>query len=566
MRLKDTQIQSFLTENGFCKYDLQAKAILPELKELYQSIYGDEPDKKFFVTHNTGNAEKALYIHQEINRICEPIISEHFQDYEVFAAHFVVKKAQSETSFQLHQDWNNLDESVAKSLQVWIPLEASYPEKGGLGFFPKSHRFFENYRSGSFDIPRVEVESKLFPYLSYVRLFPGEAALFYTATFHCSFINSTDENRVAALLNIVPKGSQNIYCHKNGSTVEKYAINALQLYERLHLLEKGEVPEGLNLLEKGSYSQIDNKEINTDLLIEKITKVRSDLNLPADYEEKQIHIIRDKELEKEINHKGYKVIDFLTEREVSLLLELFPRFFPDRENYKGRYSTMDHLPKEKTLEAHLEIQKIIKPRLEHFFREAYSPVSLLYSKKPDGVLDIDWHSDPSFILNESLEPIYGIWCALKDIGPKEGTLMIVPGSHRFIKRLNGTYVTWESPLKNYWRDIDQYQYQPSLKAGQAILFDSRMIHSSTPNTSKINRDCVVMRVTSNSIKDFFHVEMNSEKEGQGFLFRNNDSFFFTDIAKTHQGKTNPESSEGMMSFFDYPMDLEQIHSYFKRFQ
>lgn len=564
MKLKDSQIQSFLEEYGFCKYDLQCKSILPQLEQLYKDVYTEEGKQNFFVTHNTGEGEKTKRVHQEIINICEPFISKHWKDYEVFVAHFVVKKGHSEASFQLHQDWNNLEERNTRSIQIWIPLQFSYPENGGMGFLPESHLFFDNYRSGSFDIPRVEVEPKLYPYLSYLRLFPGEAAFFYTSTFHCSFMNSTPNDRVAVLLNIIPKGTQNIYCHKNEETVEKYAITTEELYDRLHVLEKGQVPEGLELIEKEGYLQIDNVAINADVLISKLTERRARRNMRADYEVKQYSIIKDSELEKEINHFGYQVIDFLTEREVDMLLQLFPKYFPDRASYQGRYSSMDHLPKEKTLEVHRDIQEIIKQRLEVFFRDSYSPISLLYSKRPDGVSDIDWHSDPSFILNESLEPIYGIWCTLKDIGPKEGTLKVVPGSHRFIKRLNGAYVTWESPLKDHWRMIDQYGIQPNLKAGQAIIFDARMLHSSSPNVSEINRDCIVMRVCGNKTQDFFNILMEDGQKDKGLLYKQTSDYFFGDIVKSHVGKTNMES-EGNVYFFPYEVNAQQIQEYFDRF-
>ncbi|MCO5233297.1 MAG: phytanoyl-CoA dioxygenase family protein [Chitinophagales bacterium] len=565
MRLLDSHAESFLKENGFCKFDLKAKSILSQLKEIYKKHILEPENKQMFVTHNDGQVEKTTRIHHEIAQVFEPILFQFWEDYEIYAAHFVVKKAKSEESFQLHQDWSNVEETIERSVQIWLPLDLSYPENGGMGFIPKSHLFFNNYRSGSYSIPRVEVEEKLYPYISYTRLFPGEANFFYTSTFHCSFINSTDEDRVAVLLNIIPKNQQTLYFHKNGDEVEKYKMSTRQLYERLHLLEKGEAPAGLDLVEKIENVQDDNVQIDANTLIHHLTKENSKRGLPADYELKMYSVIRDENLEKEINHRGYKVIDFLTEKERNEILKLFPKFFPDRTIFKGRYSSMDHLPAEKTLEVHQEIQKIIRPRIEHFFKDAYSPISILYSKKPDGVLDIDWHSDPSFLLNEQLEPLYGIWCALYDIGEKEGSLMVVPGSHRFIKRLNGTSVTWQTPLSELLRELDQYGIQPPLKAGQAILYDTRIIHNSTPNHSSIDRDCTVMRITHDRTQDFFHILMDKENSNKGFVHRNTSDFFFGNTAKHHQGEIEYKNLEGEMYFFDYPMTKEIIKQYFNRF-
>lgn len=566
MKLSDPALEAFLKRNGFCKYDLNAKHILRKLYEVYGKYYLSENTERFFVTHNQGNAEASLKIHEEICEICEPVIAGHWEDFEIFAAHFVVKKAKSETGFQLHQDFNNVDESIESGVQIWIPLSASYPENGGMGFFPESHRFFNNYRSGSFDTPRVEVEPKLYPYLSYLRLFPGEAAFFYNSTFHCSFINSTDEDRVAVLINIIPKGHQKIYSHQRGDFLEQYAISTSGLYENLHLLEKGLVPENMQLLDSRPYTQIKNSIINADMLIAKLSEIRAVSKLPADYEVKQYSIIKDKELEKEINHRGYKVIDFLTDKERQEILALFPEYFPDRSGYKGRYSSMDNLPASVTLQVHQEIQNIIKDRIAYFFEEAYSPVSILYSKKPDGVMDIDWHSDPSFMLNEHLEPLYGIWCSLYDIGHEEGALMVVPGSHRFIKRLNGTPVTWTSPLADKLRYLDKYGVQPNLKAGQALLYDTRIIHSSSPNRSNIDRDCVVMRIVSKQSEDFFHILMDENDAMKGYLYRDKEDFFYGNIVKSHSGQGDKSQAEGIVQFFPYPVTPEDIDRYFDNFR
>lgn len=568
MNLRDCVLDTFLKENGFCKFDLKVKAALPELQNVYNQYFTEkESDKGFYVTHNKdGYFDRTYEVHQHITNICGPYLKEYFEDFDVFAAHFVVKKAHGETGLQLHQDWNNVDERINQSVQVWIPLSLSYPENGGLGFFPKSHTFFNNFRSGSFGITHVDLESKLYDYLSYVRLFPGEAAVFYNNTFHCSFINSTPEDRIAVLLNLIPKEVETVYCHRAGDILKKYALSTISLFRNLPALEKGVLPESFELISSEPYTQIDNASVNADLLIEKIKGINEKKGLPADYEVKMYSIVKDAELEKQLNHEGYAVIQLLTDNEIVQIEEVFKKFFPERSKYKGSYNSLEHLSASDTLEAHYLIQSIITQRLDFFFKDAYSPVSLLYSKKPDGVLDIDWHSDPSFIINEQLEPIYGIWCSLYDIGAREGTLMVVPGSHRFIRRLHGTPYTWISPMTDYWRLLDKYGVQPQLKAGQAMLYDARIIHSSTVNLSKMDRDCLVMRVTGNRTKDFFNVLMEPENSMKGYMYRHGQEYFYGEVAKRHIGEIEEDMSEGVIHFFPYPVSQESIDNYFRRFK
>src|SRR5690554_2353425 len=374
-RLFDKHKKKFLKENGFCKFDLKAKAILPLLEQIYKKNLLNQSEQAFYVTHNDGNVEKITHIHNEIVKVCEPFITDVFPDFEVFAAHFVVKKAHSKVSFQLHQDWSSVEEYVENSVQIWIPLSLSYPENGGMGFIPKSHLFFNNYRSGSYGIPHVEVVPKLYPYLSYLRLFPGEAAFFYNSTFHCSFINSTDEDRVAVLLNIAPKNMKKIYFHQDGNHVEKYEMDTVQLYERLHLLEKGELPHGLRLLERAPYEQPDNTSIDADLLIRKLTEMNHKQGLLPDYEVKLYDIIKDVEIAQEINDKGYAIIDFLTEKEREEMGEWFSQYSLDISKSQDAFAI------KQTKEIHQKIQEVIQYRIEHFFKDAYSPYSYLYSNE-----------------------------------------------------------------------------------------------------------------------------------------------------------------------------------------
>lgn len=567
MNLKDTILSDFLNENGFCKLDLKAKSILAELQDLYNKYYTDlTSEKKFFVTHNKeDDFDRTISVHQQISKICRPVLDECFEEFEIFAAHFVVKKAHGENGLQLHQDWNNVDERHTHSLQVWIPLTLSYPENGGLGFFPKSHTFFNNFRSGSFGITHVDLEQKLYDYLSYLRLFPGESAIFYNNTFHCSFINSTSEDRIAVLLNIIPKNVETAYCHKNNDILEKYELNTISLFQNLHALEKGILPDNFKLISSELYTQVENSTINADSLIKKISEINNKNGHSDNYEVKCYSIIKDVELESKLNHEGYSIIQFLTENEINQIQEVFKRFFPDRNIYNGSYNSLEHLSSEDTLKAHQQIQRIIAPRIELFFKDAYSPVSLLYSKKPDGVLDIDWHSDPSFIMNEHLEPIYGIWCSLYDIGRKEGSLMIVPGSHRFVKRLHKTSMTLKSPIEDYLRVFDKFGVQPKLKAGQAVMFDTRIIHSSTPNSSEIDRDCIVLRVTNKRTKDFVNINMDPHSSLKGNIKRESEDYFYQNSVKGKLCVNEVDSSEGEMQFFYYPMDERTINEYFKKF-
>jgi len=564
--LKDKVLDRFLEDAGFCKLDFGTRDFLEPLKQIYETYYPDRGGEGFFVTHNSPVHEIASQVNERIKEIAAPLIAAHFEGYRIFAAHFVVKKARGNEGFQLHQDWNIVDEKRHRSIQIWIPLSVSYPENGGMGFVPGSHLFFDNIRSGTFDIPRVEVAPELYRYMSFLRLFPGEAALFFNQTFHCSFINSAPEDRVAVLINIVPEDAETVYYHSTPDQVEMYKIDTSSLFKNLHLLEKGQKPGDLELVSRMAYTQDNNTNINADLLISRLATLNQQEGRRPDYEYKMYPLLKDDQLEKQINHYGYAVIQLLTDAELELLRKQIDHYFPDRNIFKGRYSSMDSLPGEKTLEAHQSIQRIINGRLAQFFNDYYSPISIYYSKRPDGVLDIDWHSDPSFILNEHLEPMYGLWCTLNDIDSRHGSLKIIPGSHRMIYKLHGTYKTWVSPIEDKRRILDEFGIQFTLKAGQAVIYDTRMVHSSTPNYSDIERDCIVMRVNHAHTKHYFNITVDQVGDPSGEIYKQNKDYFFGNTAKDHV--TQPDRGLPQGRYYIYPVTLseEEIRTYLASFR
>lgn len=94
------------------------------------------------------------------------------------------------------------------------------------------------------------------------------------------------------------------------------------------------------------------------------------------------------------------------------------------------------------------------------------------------------HQDWSYG-EESVSPTVVVWCPLRDVGPEDGCLGVIPGSHRIwdIIRPNGRdeatlpYVGHEDFL------FDRCGVELPLRAGEAVLYDARLLHASRVNRS-----------------------------------------------------------------------------------
>jgi ectoine hydroxylase-related dioxygenase (phytanoyl-CoA dioxygenase family) len=549
-----------LKQLGFYKFQLAGDNQLAKLRSLYVDYTARQhpPETGMSVSHNQGNPEQNLELSKSIESILAPGLNENFPGYRFFLGHFVVKAANCGHSFQLHQDWNVVNESIEQSIQVWVPLELSYPENGGLCFVPRSHLFGLTYRSGSFGLPRVNIKPALHPYLSYVRLFPGEAAAFYNSLLHGSFSNATDTDRVSVLVNLVPQDSPTCYFHLNeeAQQLEVYEVNAETLLKHLPDLEKGALPFTKPIAAVPTTQTKQRNELfNDDQLVALIRKDRKSIDKVSQYEFKQDPIIKNPTYEQEINEAGYTVIDFLDNDLIQQLKVEFSKFFPDRSLYKGRYNSLDNLDDAGRLAAHELIVSTIKPKLDALFKDYICPISVLYSKRNDGVADTDWHTDPHFVFNQHLESLYTLWCPLQDVDDNSGVLNVIPYSHRLSYKITNPNYAWD--LEAGRNIFNKFKKTFHLKAGQAIFFDSRLIHGSPPNVSDIQRDCIVLRVAHKHSK-FVSITPSKEQKSLFEVYQHNADFFMGNTVKKHNECPTTGVFAGIYRHFSNPLSADEI--------
>jgi len=561
---KNVSTTTSLEKLGFARLSGFSNPTLEKLQIVYTNHFQQLNSKSdLTVTHNLNNVLSPIQIHEAICEIVGSDLDNLLLGHRIFASHFVVKKAESEGSFQLHQDWSITDENKYENFQIWIPLSTSYPENGGLCFIPESHTFFSNLRSGSLSIPRIPITHEVYPYLSYCRLMKGKAVVFYPQTLHGSFINSSPEDRVGVILNVIEVNAPTYYFHQiNNCVIEKHEFETTLLFDHLPVLEKGQLPFN-KLISTETINQKSNDELSFIDIFSEITQKAKEKNRAVDYEHKETTILRNEELEIEINKNGFAIIEFLTSKEIELLKVKFDKFFPDRSLFSGSFSSMSALDNDQRKNAHEAIQSIIQERLESFFKDFECPVSLFYSRRPDGKNKLDWHSDPAFNFNEHLVPIYGIWCPLQAVNQTCGGLKIIPGGHRIIPKLNLSFEQWKWPLEDFRELLSKYGKSIELEVGQALIYDTRMIHSSDPNTCDFERDNVVMRILPKNLNYFKFIRSN---QIGGEIYTVPSNHFFTDSAKNHQLSPEEKQPNDFMFTFEYELTKAEIENYLSTFK
>ncbi|MCS6818484.1 MAG: phytanoyl-CoA dioxygenase family protein [Chitinophagales bacterium] len=256
--LKEENERNFISD-GYLVLPLLSEAEVKQLTELFSENYvSSEEGLVNFI--RLESSEKRLALHFKIIEIVAPALNRYLKNYAFNVAHFISKTHRNSTEFRLHQDWTIVEESKYISAQVWIALQHTNKTNGGLFLIKGSHRFFNNYRSGSCGIVFIDSTDDVKKHIIDIELEAGEALFYHNSLFHGSYPNQSATDRIACLCGIRQANAPMRYYHKNSDNlIEEYNITTQQLIEYLLLLEKGLVPDDMkpDLVQTHLYHQVD---------------------------------------------------------------------------------------------------------------------------------------------------------------------------------------------------------------------------------------------------------------------------------------------------------------------
>ncbi|MCC6414853.1 MAG: phytanoyl-CoA dioxygenase family protein [Opitutaceae bacterium] len=132
-------------------------------------------------------------------------------------------------------------------------------------------------------------------------------------------------------------------------------------------------------------------------------------------------------------------------------------------------------------------------------------------KSPDKKFPTPWHIDCYYWRNT--RPKLSVWIPLDDAQAENGTLTVVPGSHkqdwRMVKMgLPSGDFQYELAEKD-WREGDVVTC--AIKRGTAIVFSDRLVHGSTPNTAGQDRYAIIGTYHAPSADEAFDLDFPARK-------------------------------------------------------
>lgn len=214
--IRDQTLRNTLHHTGFGIAGQLLPEVLLELQALKQRLHSNSQQQGgTFYSLYSDDIEYRKTAHQAIQAILETTYQQLFVHYKAVIHSFIIKTPGPGSEFSLHQDSTGLDEFAYSPLSVWIPLQDTNLQNGGLCVVPKSHHFFYPYRGISFQSPFHDWEDVLRTYLLPIELKAGEILLFDNRLVHYSHQNTSDQARCVVMSGIFPKEAPLISVYKN---------------------------------------------------------------------------------------------------------------------------------------------------------------------------------------------------------------------------------------------------------------------------------------------------------------------------------------------------------------
>jgi len=199
-------------------------------------------------------------------------------------------------------------------------------------------------------------------------------------------------------------------------------------------------------------------------------------------------IVKNEALRDAIHENGYVVEGNIGSDNVSKLYALYRELHnfnaPQGGNFYSLYS--DDIAYRKNV--HDSIGEVLYPLYNTLFEDYKSVINSFIIKVSGPQSEFTLHQDSTGLDETKFSPL-SIWIPLQETNMENGTLCMVPKSHRFFHPYRG--ISFASPFHHFEDLMRSYLVPLDLKAGDIVIFDNRTVHYSHVNRSGADRVVVM---------------------------------------------------------------------------
>jgi hypothetical protein len=238
-------------------------------------------------------------------------------------------------------------------------------------------------------------------------------------------------------------------------------------------------------------------------------------------------ILKNDEKDNLLEQEGYVVIPFLNKEQVQVLIDVYNETHPVAP--EGLYATAHSGDKAFKQMMNDKILEAFSPAIRDAFIDC-RPLGGSYIVKYKGEKGVLFPHQDWNITDEDLHRSFNIWVPLVDTNEQNGALAVLPRSHKLIKSYRGVNIP--DPFYKINDYTRKYHTTVPMKAGEALIYDHRLLHASGINATDAARLAVVFGIIPEKAAMRYYY-MN---EGKVEEFESSVDFFFDhDILKGPQG-------------------------------
>lgn len=243
-------------------------------------------------------------------------------------------------------------------------------------------------------------------------------------------------------------------------------------------------------------------------------------------------VLRDPALKQQFDRDGYVAVPMLEPEEVADLLAALARLEPEDgwapdgsgpalNSYHCSFLDHDRTYKRTAFDLlAATFEDVVRRHLADF-----RPLSANFYVKPAGQGRIPVHQNWP-VLEDLDATSVTVWCPLVDVDARNGTLHVVPGSHKLLPHIEGPGSL--SFFSDYRDDLDDLLVPLSAPAGHGFIFDDSLVHGSPENRAETPRIAVQITCVPADSKPVFYFRGD---QGDFELIKADSEFYLThDVA------------------------------------
>lgn len=536
---QDPDLQGRLQEQGFLVMPFLSEEALAELRELYGELHAARPSEGFYSSTFSPDLDFKKRISDVAGRLFSKTVADLFKDVKGLGASFLNKQPGEEGKMPIHQDWTVCAEEEGHfTCTIWVPLQDVGPENGAIKVLPGSHRYTNALRGPTLPVVWREVMEVLEEKMETLEMKAGEAFIFDHALLHSSHLNTSQVERLAVTYGLTHVDTEIVYHWRaqenagNGQlTLPNIDLKAGEVaIERIHTgvgLFMGH-PDVRSRPDFGTHQGFWRQDLKPvteaecralmsgerDFLDRPAKRVAGSLILGEAPEHRSI--LKDSALDERLREEGHVVFPLLDAEAVQSLRAFFFAHHaaqPERFYASAHVSDIDF---RKSMSA--KVQEVLGPLFEAMAKDAELLGGSFIAKPPgkQGLLPphADWN-----IVDERQARSYNLWIPLVDVREENGAVFILRGSHKWFDSVRGPGIP--NAFAEVGAEVWDFMEPLEMRAGEALLYDHRLVHGSPLNqTDELRLACVAGVIGAD-------VEMRHHTLRQGLLasYRSHVGFF-----------------------------------------